>query len=219
LIGPPAPAPTTGGFFYQVDNFTWAVEGFFGASGTNWLVTLTACVQMPALLAVMWALRRLAGRIGEHVTSTLDMPGNLAGALMLVPAGVIGAIAVCRNWALLTPLTPSVAPVLLIIVYLFVAEASARLPRWQNLTWVIKALTVVVLVAAVFVPLLDVFAPTGPSTHQFATADALLRTTIAGLVVAAAAGVAMRWPHLVGVDAGNAGENGEEKPRVPTGKR
>ena len=58
--------------------------------------------------------------------STAEMPGNLAGALMRVPAGVVGAIVVCWNWAELTPLTPSVAPVLLIIVYLFVAESSSR---------------------------------------------------------------------------------------------
>jgi ethanolamine permease len=209
---------TTGGFSYP-GAFPGVVEGFFGVSGTNWLVMMTACVQMPALLAVMWALRRVAGRIGAHVTSTVDMPGDLAGALMLIPAGVIGAIAVCRSWGVLTPLTPSVAPVLLIIVYLFVAEASSRLPRWQNLTWVIKVLTLVVLVAVVLVPLLDVFAPTGPSQHLFARADVLLRTTIAGLVVAAAAGVATRWPQLVGVDAANRGGKGKRKSGVPVGKR
>lgn len=60
----------------------------------------------------------------------------------------------------------------------------------------IKVLMLLILVAVVFVPLLDVFAPTGPSAHPFTAADVLLRTTIAGLVVVAAAALAMRWPQL-----------------------
>jgi hypothetical protein len=210
---------TTGGFTYPTGDLQWVVEGFFGVSGTNWLRMMSACVQVSALLAVMWALRRVGGRIGEHFTSTVDMPGDLAAALMLIPLGAVGAIAVCRNEAVLTPLSPSVAPILLIIVYLFVVEASARLPRWQNLTWVIKVLTIVVLVAVVLGPLLDALSPIGTPTHVFTRADALWRIILPAVVVAAAAGVATRWPHLVGVDAGNRADKGKRKSGVPTGKR
>ena len=123
---------------------------------------------------------------------------------------MIGVIAVCLNWAALTPLAPSVAPVLLVLVYAFVAEASARLPQRENLTRVIKVLTLVALAAVVLVPLLDVFAPSASTTHPLTAADVLVRTTVAGLVVAAAAaGVSARWPRLVGVETENTGANSD----------
>lgn len=210
LIWVASQVATTGGFFYQVDRFSLMVEGYFGGAGVNWLVAMTACVQTSALLAVTWALRRLLGRIGEHFTANVDIPRDLAGALILVPACVIGVIAVCLNWAALTPLAPSVAPVLLVLVYAFVAEASARLPQRENLTRVIKVLTLVALAAVVLVPLLDVFAPSASTTHPLTAADVLVRTTVAGLVVAAAAaGVSARWPRLVGVETENTGANSD----------
>ncbi|OCB15388.1 hypothetical protein A5717_07830 [Mycolicibacterium porcinum] len=199
---------TTGGFSYSAGDFTSVVSELLGASGTNWGMIMSACALTSALLAVTWALLRIAGRIGEHVT-----------ALILAPVCVVGAVAVCRGWALLTPLSPSVAPILLVIVYLFVAEASSRLPRWQNLAWMIKVFTIVVLVAAVLGPLLDALSPIGTPTHVFTRADALWRILLPVTVVAAAAGVASRWPQLVGVDADNRADVGKRKSGVPMGKR
>ena len=209
---------TTGGFSYGADNFLLVVAEFFGVPGTNWLLTVTICANISGLLTVTWALIRVAGPIGQRFTSGTDMPGDLAAALVLIPVVAVIAIAVCRNWGVLA-VTPSVAPILLIVVYLFVAEASARLPRWENLTWTIKVLTAVVLVAVVLVPLLYAWSPDMASAHEDFAANALWRVAIAGLLVAAAAGVAARWPDLVGVDAANRGDESDEASGVAMGRR
>jgi len=92
------------------------------------------------------------------------------------------------------------------------------LPRWETLTWTIKVLAVAVLVAAVLVPLLYAWSPSSASEPNDFAADELWRCAIAGLVVAAAAGVATRWPHLVVVDVANRGDDSDDAPGVPMGK-
>ena len=70
--------------------------------------------RVSALLAVVWALIRVAGRTGERLTSGVDMPGDVAAALLLIPVVAVSAIAVCRSWGVLA-ITPSVAPIRLIV--------------------------------------------------------------------------------------------------------
>ncbi|MGV0853479.1 hypothetical protein [Mycolicibacterium phlei] len=191
VIWAAAGAATVGEPFDRVGHFGDAVEGYLGASGATWLKVMVVCVQAALLLAVLWGLRRIAGRIAPAV----GMP-----SVLVVPAVSVGALAASLSWPALTPLAPSVAAVLLVVVYLFVAEAGARLPGRQDVAQAVRVVMLVVLAAVVLAPLLDVYASTGPVPHALTEADVLLRTLLGGLVVAGAAVVAKRWPGLVRAD-------------------
>lgn len=196
-----AQAATAGDPLDRVAHFGDAVEGYLGASGATWLKVMVVCAQAALLLAVLWGLRRVGGRVANAV----GVPGD---RVAVGAAVAVAALAASLAWPALTPMAPSAAPVLLVVVYVFVAEAGTRLPGRQDAARAIRVVMVVVLAAVVLAPLLDVYASTGPAPRALTEADVLFRTLLGGLVVAGAAMVARRWPELVRAD----------RRRVPRGR-
>jgi hypothetical protein len=175
----------SGGFRYDASQFAYVTVVFFGDAGARWLLSAMVCAGMAGLLAITWALVRVAGPTGERLTRRIDLPGDVATTMVLTPIIALIAVAVCRNWVGIATITTTVAAILLIAVYVLVAEASSRLPRFENFTWTIKVVMAGVLAAAVLIPLMyDDFAAT-----------ALWRVAIATVLVASAAVIAARWPH------------------------
>jgi hypothetical protein len=86
-------------------------------------------------------------------------------------------VALCRNWAGAADKLIHVAAMLLVVLYVFVAEANSRLPGAETATGTVRVLWPVVLAAVVLIPLRDA---------EFAT-EALWPVAITAAVVGAAA--------------------------------
>lgn len=135
---------STGGFHYDATNFSLIIMEFFGTSGRYWLIAGTVSLGSAAVLALMWAATRTAGRVFGVGLATSILTAALTGAL---------AVVLCRfhdtgGGTLLTA-----AALLLLLLYVVIAEANSRLQGSQAATQTPRVLMVVVLGAVVLIPL------------------------------------------------------------------
>jgi hypothetical protein len=179
---------TAGEFRYDASGFADATFEYFGVAGINWLFAAMISAGVAMLLAMMWAAVRVATRAADRLTRGIDIPSDVAAACALTTVVAALVVAMCRDWAAMSTTSVAVGAILLLTVYVVVAEASSRLPRFENFTWGIKVAMVGVLAAAVLIPL----------AYDDFSATALWRAGLAVVLLAVAAGIAVRWPRLVG---------------------
>jgi hypothetical protein len=179
---------TTGEFRYDSSGFADATYEYLGAAGINWLFAALICAGVAMLLAMMWAAVRVGTRAADRLTRDAGMPSDVGATCALTTVVAALVVAMCRDWAAMSTTSLAVGATLLLTLYVLVAEASSRLPRLENFTWAIKVAMAGVLAAAVLVPL----------AYDDFSATALWRVALAVVLVAVAAGIAVRWPRLVG---------------------
>jgi hypothetical protein len=109
----------TGGFRFDATDLSLIVLEMFGDSGVRWLITGGAALSAAALLALTWAVLRVARRLTGLGTATTV--ATLAVLAFLT-------VALCRNWAGAADTLVYVAAMLLVMLYVLVAEANSRLP-------------------------------------------------------------------------------------------
>jgi hypothetical protein len=154
-----------GGFRLDATDFGLIVPDMFGHSGFVWVIMGGAALWAAALLALTWAVLRVARRLtGEETATTMATLALLA----------ILTVALCRNSGTSDKL---VAAMLLVVLYVFVAEANSRLPGAETAARMCRVLWPVLLVVVVLFPLRDA---------EFA-ASALWPVVITALVVGIAA--------------------------------
>jgi ethanolamine permease len=148
----------TGGSRLGVYQFPLVVDQFYGIAGDRWLIAAGGAVMSAALLALMWAVTKVASRLADRV------PDATITALIVGVAGLL-IVACCRDWGALADKLANVAKFLLVAVYVLIVEASSRIPRDGAVPWWLRLVMPAVLVAVVLLPLLNTdfaMAPTWP---------------------------------------------------------
>lgn len=137
-----------GGSRRDVYQFVLIVDQFYGTAGDRWLLAAGAAEMLAALLALMWAVTKVAARLAARV------PETAITALIVGVAGLL-IVACCRDWGALPDKLGSVAKILLVIVYVLIVEASSRIPRDGAVPWWLRLVMPAVLVAVVLLPLVN----------------------------------------------------------------
>ena len=158
----------TGGFRLDAADLSLIVLEMFGDTGVHWMIAGGAALAAAALLALTWAVLRVARRLTGVGTPT---------TVVTIAVLAFLTVALCRNWAGAADKLMHVAAMLLVVLYVFVAEANSRLPGAETATGTVRVLWPVVLAAVVLIPLRDA---------EFAT-EALWPVAITAAVVGAAA--------------------------------
>ncbi|MGV0812355.1 hypothetical protein ABQF34_10390 [Mycolicibacterium boenickei] len=134
----------TGGFHTSAANLSLIVSEFFADAGYYWFVTGALCVGAAALLALTWAATRVAARLF----------GSGPQVATLVPAAMcVLAVGFSRFHEHLGRLQLLVAALLLLVVYVLVAEANSRIPGPAVAQQAPRLLLTVVTVCVVLIPL------------------------------------------------------------------
>jgi hypothetical protein len=128
--------------------FTFVVGYLYGSSGLLWLTVASLAMFAAGLLVLMWAITVVASRLTERVP---------AEAVVATSIGIGAALAIvcCRDWLGLGSHTGGVGALLLMVAYVMVVEASARIPDDNTLAWWLRMAMPAVLAAVVLVPLLS----------------------------------------------------------------
>ncbi|WP_166906532.1 APC family permease [Mycobacterium sp. DL440] len=134
----------TGGFHNTAVNLSLIISQFFADAGYYWFTTGALCLGSAALLALMWAATRVAGRLfgaGPEVA-------------LLVPAVMcVLALAFSRFQDYLGRLQMAVPALLLLVVYVLVTEANSRIEGSAAAQQTPRLILVVVGVGVVLIPL------------------------------------------------------------------
>ncbi|MUL83846.1 MULTISPECIES: hypothetical protein [unclassified Mycolicibacterium] len=134
----------TGGFHATAANLSLIIFRFFGDAGYYWFAAGALCLASAALLALMWAATRVAARLfgsGPEVTT-------------LVPAVMcVLAVGFCRFQDYIGRLQTAVPALLLLVVYVLVAEANSRIAGSAAAQQAPRVLLAVVVVCVVLIPL------------------------------------------------------------------
>lgn len=134
----------TGGFHGSAVNLSLIVSQFFADAGFYWFATAALCLGSAALLALMWAATRVAGRLfGSGPEVAL-----LVSAVMCVLAG---AFSLFQDH--LGRLPVAVPALLLLVVYMLVTEANSRVAGSAAAQQAPRLILVVVTVCVVLIPL------------------------------------------------------------------
>lgn len=134
----------TGGFHRTATNLSLIVYQFFSDAGYYWLATAALCLSSAALLGLMWAATRVAVRLF----------GSGPEVATLVPAVMcVLAVGFCRFQDHIGRLQMMVPGLLLLTVYLLVAEANSRSPGSVSAQQAPRLILVVVAVCVVLIPL------------------------------------------------------------------
>lgn len=135
---------TLRGFHYDAAYLSLIVVELFGELGRYCLIAGSVCLSAAAALAAMWAAmyvnRRLFG-------------AGLVPAVLLPAAMCVLAVAVCRFQTATGSVALITAALLLLVVYLLVAEANSRIEGDGPATQAPRVMMVVVLTGAVLIPL------------------------------------------------------------------
>jgi hypothetical protein len=158
---------------YNVAQFGVLVGEYFGDAGSHWLFAAAVALGLAGLLAIVPAIRQVAEGVAE--TAVPRWPGGAVLAAPVVVAAVV-VVAFCRSWIDLG----HVGPLLLLVMYVVAAEASARIPGGAGAASAARVW--MVLAAAVLIPSLY---------NRFELA-AMWQVVIAPVIVAAAAAIANR---------------------------
>ncbi|MBV8346683.1 MAG: hypothetical protein JOZ49_03830, partial [Mycolicibacterium sp.] len=160
---------------YNVAQFGMLVGEYFGDAGSHWLFAAAVALGFAGVLAIVLAIRQVAEGVTE--TAVPRWPGGAVLAAPLVVAAV-AVVAFCRDWIALG----FVGPLLLLVMYVVAAEASARIPGGAAAASAARVWMAVVLAAAVLIPSLY---------NRFELA-AMWQVVIAAVIVAAAAAITNR---------------------------
>jgi ethanolamine permease len=135
------------GWRLSAHQFTFVVGYLYGSSGLLWLTVASLAMFAAGLLVLMWAITVVASRLTERVP---------AEAVVATSVGIGAALAIvcCRDWLGLGSHTGGAGALLLVVVYVMVVEASARLPDDSSLAWWLRMAMPAVLAAVVLIPLL-----------------------------------------------------------------
>jgi hypothetical protein len=168
-----------GGFRLDTTYLDLIVLNMFGDSSAVLLSAGGFALGAAALLAVTWAVLRIARRLtGESTVTTVAVLALLA----------ILTVVLCRHWGGASEKVLSVPVILLVVLYVFVAEANSRLPGAESATRTIRVLWLVMLAAVVLLPLRDA---------EFAAASlwpVAITAVVVGIGAALSAGAAQQGP-------------------------
>jgi len=128
--------------------FTFVVGYLYGSSGLLWLTVASLAMFAAGLLVLMWAITVVASRLTERVPAEAVVATSIG-------IGAVLAIVCCRDWFGLGSHTGGAGALLLVVVYVMVVEASARIPDDSTLAWWLRMAMPAVLAAVVLVPLLS----------------------------------------------------------------
>ncbi|MHC9294435.1 hypothetical protein ACRCUN_18370 [Mycobacterium sp. LTG2003] len=135
---------TIGGFHYDAGYLSLIAVDLFGELGRYCLITGGVCLSAAAALAAMWAAMYVSRRL---------FGAGLVPAVLLPAAMCVLAVAICRFQTAVGSVALLTAALLLLIVYLLVAEANSRIEGDGLAAQAPRALMAVVLVGAVLIPL------------------------------------------------------------------
>ncbi|MEN3220390.1 hypothetical protein PUR22_06045 [Mycolicibacterium porcinum] len=134
----------TGGFYPTAANLAPIVSEFYSDAGYYWVTTGALCLASAALLALMWAATRVAGRLfgaGPEVA-------------ILVPAVMaVLAVTFSRFQDHVGRLQTAVPALLLLVVYVLVTEANSRIDGSAAAQQAPRVVLTVVVVCVVLIPL------------------------------------------------------------------
>jgi hypothetical protein len=132
------------GFQYTAGLFWDITVEVFGEPSRSWLLAGAVPLSSAAALTLMWAATRIAGRLfGTGVATSI---------LVAVAIAAI-AVALCRFQGDVSLLLSVVAALLLLVVYILVAEANSRIPGTSAATQVPRAVMLATAAGVVFIPL------------------------------------------------------------------
>ncbi|GAS92313.1 APC family permease [Mycolicibacterium brisbanense] len=135
---------TTSGFQYQAGSFSAIAIEIFGESSRFWLLAGPVPLSCAALLALLWAATRVAGRL---------FGGGVATSSLVAAATAVVAVALCRYQRDISGLLSIVAALLLLAVYVLVAEANSRVSGTVAAMQAPRAVVLATAAAVVFIPL------------------------------------------------------------------
>jgi hypothetical protein len=133
-----------GGFQYQASSFSSIAVEMFGYPSRFWLLAGPVPLSCAAVLALLWAATRVAGRLfGDGVATS---------TLVAVTVAVV-AVVLCRYQRDVSGLLAGVAALLLLAVYILVAEANSRVSGTPAAVQVPRAVMLATATCVVFIPL------------------------------------------------------------------
>lgn len=135
---------TTHGFHYDAGYLSLITVELFGELGHYCLIAGGVCLAAAAALATMWAAMYVARRL---------FGAGLLTAILVPVAMCVLAIAVCRFQDDIAGVVLVVAALLLLVVYLFVAEANSRIEGDPLAAQLPRILMAAVLAGAILIPL------------------------------------------------------------------
>ncbi len=134
----------TGGFHPTAANLPLIVSQFYSDAGFYWFTTGALCLGSAAVLALMWAATRVAGRLF----------GSGPEVAILVPAVMcVLAVAFSRFQDYIGRLQVAVPALLLLVVYVLVTEANSRIEGSAAAQQAPRVILTVVVVCVVLIPL------------------------------------------------------------------
>lgn len=134
----------TGGFHPTAQNLSLIVSEFYADAGFYWFTTGALCLASAALLGLMWAATRVAGRLF----------GSGPEVAMLVAAVMcVLAVGFSRFQDHIGGSQSTVAALLLLVVYILVAEANSRVSGTATAQQAPRLILAVVAVCVVLIPL------------------------------------------------------------------
>ena len=144
-------------------------EQLYGSTGTNLITAASTMIVVAGMLALLWGIIQIVGRLGTEFSPETVYAGVLAAMVILTVA--VTQLRVQFGY---------VGGLLLVTLYAIVLTAFARIPGDSVVTWWLRIVMPVVLVAIVLLPLVDA---------QFSI-GALIPVVIAAALVAISGAVA-----------------------------
>jgi hypothetical protein len=133
-----------GGFQYEASSFPSIAVEIFGEPSRLWLLAGAVPLSCAAVLALMWAATRVAGRL---------FGAGVATSTLVAAAVAVVAVALCRYQRDISGPLSVVAALLLVVVYVLVAEANSRAPGASAAVQVPRAVMLATAAGVVFIPL------------------------------------------------------------------
>ncbi|WP_308170470.1 hypothetical protein [[Mycobacterium] fortunisiensis] len=135
---------TSGGFHTTATDLSLVVYEFFADAGYYWFTAGVLCLSSATLLALMWAATRVAARL----FGSGPLVATVVPAVMCVLA-----VGFSRFQHHLGGLQHAVPALLLVVVYVLVAEANSRVAGTAAAQQVPRLMMTVVVVCVVLIPL------------------------------------------------------------------
>jgi ethanolamine permease len=135
------------GFRLDVSQFPSIANEFYGADGSRLLIVSVVAIKAAVLLGLVWAAAQVIGRLGRGGATGGATAGVAAIAAVLV-------VAFCRDWGGITDKVGHAGELLLLVVYVLVAEANSRIADDDTTAWWIRIYVPALLAAAAVLPLL-----------------------------------------------------------------
>lgn len=161
-------------------NFTDVVLEFYGTAGQQWLRVAGIAVSWACLVAMTWATMAVAENLPVCAGRGASPPLGLIAAGLAAGLAVLGS----ASWAgarWMAAVLPGIGLLLLLVVYVAVAQANARIPGDSVVAWWVRLLVPALAVAVVVTML----------AGDDRGASPLVQVVVAGVIVAGAAAAAL----------------------------